>query len=270
MLRKLLVFTLTAAILTNGHALGPKRQEGADAVAASSAQEQAAYIGTQTILESFIDFDTGTYLTAKEYPKELVELYNYYPETKEFVLQYFEKKDQPVTYDLSADLTPGEIPHLLQWDMRWGYQTYYDEIMAVSGCGPMALAMVGLGLTGDTETFDPLHVAAFSAENGFYVAGSGTSWLLMGDGARMLGLTVHDVELSVEGISASIRAGRPVICSMGPGDFTETGHFIVLYDVDDSGSVAVRDPVSISRTGKRWDLASLIPQIKILWGYSAE
>ena len=41
------------------------------------------------------------------------------PETYDFVAGY------PGTYDLDADLeedyTPGEIPHLFEWDTRWGY-----------------------------------------------------------------------------------------------------------------------------------------------------
>lgn len=270
-LRKLLIYTLTAVLMTGTFVPGGRWQvSGSDgAFSASNAVSHAAALGTLGIMKCIADLDTEAYLRAKEYPEGLIELYVHHPESGDFVLQYFEKKDTHVAYDLSADVIAGQIPHLLQWDARWGYEMYYDEIMALSGCGPMALAMVGLGLTGDTEKFDPLHVAQFSAEMGYYVYGAGTSWLLFRDGAKELGLTVFDVEPTVEDIASSIREGRPVICSMGPGDFTESGHFIVLWDAADDGTVAVMDPVSISRTGRRWDLASLVPQIKMLWGYSA-
>ena len=45
----------------------------------------------------------------------------------------------------------GEIPLLIQWDKRWGYETYGDDLMALSGCGPACLSMVYVGLTGDTD-----------------------------------------------------------------------------------------------------------------------
>ena len=54
-------------------------------------------------------------------PAILRELLERNPETYDFVAGY------PGTYDLQVDLssdyTPGEIPHLFQWDTRWGY--YY-------------------------------------------------------------------------------------------------------------------------------------------------
>ena len=84
------------------------------------------------------------------------------------------------------------------------------------------------------------------------------------DGARLLGHRVHDLEPTEESIAQSIREGWPVICTMRPGDFTERGHFIVLCDIDGNGTVAIKDPVSIQRTEKRWELESFVPQIKML------
>lgn len=44
--------------------------------------------------------------------------------------------------DTIGEVAAGEIPLLLQWDERWGYSVYGDNMIAVNGCGPTAVAMV--------------------------------------------------------------------------------------------------------------------------------
>ena len=39
------------------------------------------------------------------------------------------------------------MPLLLQWDERWGYRYYGDQMMAINGCGPTCLSMVVSYLT---------------------------------------------------------------------------------------------------------------------------
>ena len=55
---------------------------------------------------------------------------------------------------------------------------------------------------------------------------------------------------------------------MGPGDFTTTGHFIVLTGIGDNGDVLVNDPNSKKNSEKSWSIEKLIPQIRNLWTYS--
>ena len=84
-------------------------------------------------------------------------------------------------------MTPGVIPHLLQWDERWGYQIYGDNLIAVNGCGPTVISMVAAGLTGD-NTVTPYKVAKFAEQNGYYEGDAGTSWALMTEGAAQFGI----------------------------------------------------------------------------------
>ena len=64
-----------------------------------------------------------------------------------------------------------------------------------------------------------------------------------------------------------LAAGRPVICSVGPGDFTETGHFVVLSALTDDGRVVVHDPNSEARSHQSWDLARVLGQCRNLWAF---
>lgn len=78
---------------------------------------------------------------ADQYPDDLLELLANNEETADFVLDYPQKKDLAPAESI-GELTGG-IPLLLQWDERWGYTVYGDNLIAINGCGPTALAMAG-------------------------------------------------------------------------------------------------------------------------------
>lgn len=201
-----------------------------------------------------------------QYPEQLIELLKNNGETVDFVFDYQEKKDAPPA-DTVGEVVQGQIPLLLQWDERWGYAFYSDDMIAVNGCGPTAIAMVAAGLTGD-NTITPYKVAQFSAENGYYAGDAGTSWTLLTDGARQFGIYGEEMGLSESEVFSALENGHPIICSMRPGDFTTTGHFIVLTGVED-GKIRVNDPNSRVRSGKLWDYSRLEYQINNLWVYTA-
>ncbi len=188
------------------------------------------------------------------------------PETADFVRNYQMKKDLPPAEDV-GEVTVGVIPHLLQWDERWGYQIYGDNMIAVNGCGPTVISMVAAGLTGD-RTVTPYKVAKFAEENGYYEGEAGTSWSLMTEGARQFGIYGEEMGLDENMIFSALENGNPIICSMRPGDFTTTGHFIVLVGTED-GKIRVNDPNSVKRSEKLWDYETLYPQINNLWVYIA-
>jgi hypothetical protein len=196
------------------------------------------------------------------YPQSLIDLLERNPETQDFVLNY------PFREDVEYRLVPPEedqgVPLLLQWDSRWGYEIYGSDMMAITGCGPTCVAMVGLYLTGDTETFDPAAVASFSQKNGYYAAGYGSSWTLISEGAVKLGLDVTEIPLVEKRIKDNLEVGNPVICAMGPGDFTTSGHYIVLIGLED-GKFRVNDPNSREKSGQLWSYEQISGQIRNLW-----
>ena len=200
------------------------------------------------------------------YPEQLIELLQNNEETADFVFDYPEKKDTAPA-DTVGEVVQGQVPLLLQWDERWGYAFYADDMIAVNGCGPTAIAMVAAGLTGD-NTVTPYKVAQFSAGNGYYAGDSGTSWSLMTEGAQQFGIYGEEMGLSEDEVFSALENGHPIICSMRPGDFTTTGHFIVLTGIED-GKIQVNDPNSRVRSEKLWDYSRLEYQINNLWVYTA-
>ena len=215
-----------------------------------------------------ITWDTGAYAViaeAGDASDTLRELLENNPETADFIKNYPSMKDNPPAEDI-GEVTKGVIPHLLQWDERWGYQIYGDNMIAVNGCGPTAISMVAAGLTGDS-CVTPYKVAKSAEEQGYYTGESGTSWSLMTDGAQQWGIRGEELGLSREEIFSALENGSPIICSMRPGDFTTTGHFIVLAGVED-GKIRVNDPNSVKRSEELWDYETLEYQINNLWAYT--
>lgn len=213
-----------------------------------------------------IDTTDTQQMTEQGYPESLTELLEKNPETEQFVMNYLKNKDKLFEIDLTDEVTKGSIPLFLQWDERWGYETYGSDFLAITGCGPTCLSMVWCGLSGDTR-WNPLEVAKMAEKEGYYVAGAGSSWDLMTEGAEQLGLVANSVIYDAEHILKELESGTPIICIMRPGDFTTSGHFIVLTGVDEDGLVTVCDPNSRINSEKSWDVEDLIPQIKNLWGY---
>lgn len=200
------------------------------------------------------------------YPDGVIELLSKNSETVNFVEDYGEKKDVPAVKKID-ELEPGKIPQLLQWDERWGYADYGTSIVAVSGCGPTCMSMVVAGLTGD-NTVTPAKVAAYGTENHFVDEENNTYWEFMRRAGQNWGVSCREGDLSEELVSEELQKGHPIICSVGPGDFTQNGHFIVLTSYKD-GKVTVNDPFSQKNSEKEWVYQDIVGQMKAMWIYSA-
>lgn len=201
-------------------------------------------------------------------PKSLVALRQRNPETADFVAAYPTEGHFDHEFDLSSDYVPGEIPHLLQWDIRWGYENYGDDMIAITGCGPTCLSMAAIGLTGNTN-YDPLTVAEFAQQNGYYYSGAGSTWTLISEGAQQFGLISQELPLDETVIRNALAQGSPIICAVGPGDFTTEGHFILITKLHDDGTVTVNDPNSKLKSRQHWSLPHIMDQIQNLWALSA-
>lgn len=202
-------------------------------------------------------------------PESVIELLDKNLETMDFVEQYAEKKDTPSADSIGEDLVAGKIPNLYQYDERWGYAPYGTSIVAVSGCGPTCMAMVAAGLTGDAS-ITPAKVAAYGTENFYVDENNDTYWAFMKEAGANWNLSCYDVQpMTEEQVKEELMQGKPIICSMSPGDFTQNGHFIVLTGYED-GKVIVNDPFSKKNSSKGWVYNDIVSQIRGMWIYSLE
>lgn len=195
-----------------------------------------------------------------EYPLSLIDLFERNPETEGFVLNY------PFRKEMTADFSRYDretVPLFLQWDPVWGYEKYGSDILAITGCGPTCLAMAGYYLTGD-EAMTPNNLAEFAQKGGYYEAGYGSSWTLISQGGVELGLSVTELPLVKKKIDNTLEAGNPVILALGPGDFTTTGHYILLAETTEEG-YRVNDPNSRVNSQRTWTYEELEGQIRNIW-----
>lgn len=174
--------------------------------------------------------------------------------------------------DGSATSTPksqwklGEVPYLYQTDGQWADAEYAGGTVAANGCGPTCLNMVYIALTGKTDR-DPASMCAFSQLDG-HVSDGDTTWTLMSEGALKLGIASEELPADASALADALEAGHPVIASVGPGDFTTQGHFIVIAGVNDDGTLDIHDPNSPENSAKSWDADRVLNQCLNLWSFS--
>ena len=203
----------------------------------------------------------------EEYPETIMTMLENNIDMLGYVSNYPEKKGH-VYSDTIGEIKKGEIPLLLQYDERWGYGIYGDDVIAIEGCAPTSLAMVISYLNND-PTITPYVVANYAYKNGYYVSGIGSNWSLMSEGSKYFGINGKEVPLVKSIIYNYLESGHPMIASMGPGDFTDKGHFIVLTKYK-NGKVKVNDPFSQKNSDKIWKYSKIKDQIKSLWVYKID
>lgn len=203
------------------------------------------------------------------YPVRLLEDVVRNPEMLDYTINYPNMINKAYTdiIDITNDaqnLTYG-MPYFIQWDSRWGYYPYSSGVIGISGCGPTCLSMVYVHLTGDT-VWNPLKMAKYSTENGYVTVGVGTSWSLMTTGAKNIGLQAEKISNNESIMISHLIQGHPLIASMGPGIFTDKGHFIVFRKYE-NGMFYVNDPFCIEHTNRAWSYSEFSKQIKSVWAY---
>ena len=202
-------------------------------------------------------------MNSTQYPKQLQELALKNEEALEFVYDYPTEHVKEHIVDLTEEASMDSVPLFVQWDKRWGYEKYSGNFFAASGCGPTTLSMVVVYLTHNRDA-SPLAVAKYSKEAGYSVDGSGSSWTLISEGCRHYGVKAKTVSLDESRMKAELDAGHPIVINVGPGDFTDTGHFMVITGYDDEG-FSINDPNSIEKSGKRWLFKNISSQIRAVW-----
>ena len=200
------------------------------------------------------------------YPEKLKEMAQKNSETIDFVYNYPQLKDEVWNIDLTEESQSDQVPLLMQWDERWGYITYNGGMMGYGGCGPTTLSMVVLYLTRDASA-TPAAVAAYAESAGYCVPGSGSTWSLIKEGCEHYGLHASEVAMVENRIRDKLDEGCPVVVNVGPGDFTDSGHYMVIVGYDDQGFI-INDPNSRTNSEKRWTFDQLNGQVRNIWAMS--
>ena len=154
-----------------------------------------------------------------------------------------------------------EIIYYRQTDERFAEKLFGEDPIGRYGCGPTAMATVVSTLT--ETTIDPVEMAEWAYENGYWAAGSGAYHTLIAGAAKAFSLDCTSCDREdEETMKEALREGKLIVVLMGKGQFTDSGHFIVLYGVTDEGKIRLADPNSLARTEQEWELDVIIQEAK--------
>lgn len=229
-------------------------------------EEKTTQLKIETVAdaEAFVqDYAQKNDINYNEYPQSLIELLAKNDETMDFVLSYPAEHNEKHNVDLSEYKKTQGVPLFMQWDKRWGYIEYGSDVAGLTACGPTCLSMCAYYFTRNND-MSPDRMIEFSKKNGYCIKGSGSSWSLISEGGKKLGLDVVEIPLVEKRMADNLNAGNLIVCIMGPGDFTNKGHFIVLTDYKDA-KFSVNDPNSYKNSEKKWSYSELKGQIRNLW-----
>lgn len=156
-------------------------------------------------------------------------------------LTYTEQINQDMSQSKFTNRMP--INLLLQTDERWKATPYGTgnpdgNTLEINGCAILSLAMVSSYL--DNQTYTPQDILNWS-NNDYFVEGEGTAWSVFSDFATVKGYQFEDLETNIAAVEEHLKQKHPVIISVNPGLFTETGHIMVLSGTN-NGKFWVNDP----------------------------
>ena len=171
----------------------------------------------------------------------------------------------PSDNEIMLDTCMGKIPYYSQTDSHWKDYLYGgSDVMSEYGCGPTAMAMIisALGNAEEGVRVSPITIADWAAANDEFCKGSGSYLSIVNDSLAAYGLQTLPVEdTSAKGINRMLQEGHILVALVGPGDFTDDGHFILITDRTPEGRVTIADPDSLENTQKTWDPAVLSSQL---------
>ena len=140
------------------------------------------------------------------------------------------------------------IPMLFQYD----YTHPVCKIQGVSksvagaGCGATAASMV-IAYINEDYGQTPYTLFYEAAARGEYW-GNGLDYDSIQGMLSRRGIDARLCGVSASAIVDALQAQRPIILIMGPGTFTNEGHYIVLRGLNEEGRVLVNDPNSLGRS----------------------
>jgi len=155
-----------------------------------------------------------------------------------------------------------DIVYYDQTDPLWAEEPYGTDKLGGYGCGPTAMSIVVSSLT--DQGMDPAQMAQHCVKNGYWAKYHGSYLSIVPGVAEDLGLECVPLppeEADADTVSQYLATGHLMVALMGPGHFTNGGHFIVLRGVTLEGGILIADPASPERSLTVWDLDLILAEL---------
>ena len=165
--------------------------------------------------------------------------------------------------------------YYMQTDARWKNTDYSapgeKTTIGRAGCGPTCAAMLIETMTG--KTFTPADACAWALKKGYKAPNHGTYYSYFVPQFQAFNIkcerlnTVNLYGNSYSAIHARafelLKQGYYIIACMGKGNWTSSGHYIVVWWED--GKVRINDPASKAENRINGDPETFRAQVKYYW-----
>lgn len=171
----------------------------------------------------------------------------------------------------------------MQTDPRWASMPYQapgeKSTIKKSGCGITCAAMVIASLVDPSVT--PETTANWSMAHGYKAYHQGTYYTYFKPQFAAYGIDCEQLnsgsiyhnagrgriykDIAVDAVAD----GYWIICCMGPGDWTKSGHFVLWYGIDGNYAL-IMDPNSRKSSRRRAPISKIIYQTKYMWKIETE
>lgn len=171
-------------------------------------------------------------------------------------------KTEDGKYILSLTSSMGTLTYYNQGDSRWVDHAYGGrDRFGKFGCGPTVLAMIVSSFS--NQDYLPSDMADWAVDNGYWASGSGTKHSFIPEGAAAFGFQAESFDnFTEQGILDELASGHILVALLGPGHFTNGGHFIIIADDWSDKKVSIADPASLKNTQKAWDIRLILDELK--------
>ena len=197
---------------------------------------------------------------------DLLKLLAKEPAARDFIQGLPSKYPQAKGEAYDEAVTAGTVPVLYQWDARWAYTEYCGRDFGATGCCPTALSMVYMAVTGKADV-TPYVMGQLATSKGYTDDSSGTYGNFVDVAARHYRLAHRELGITVADLEDYLGRGYIMIASMGPGEFSTSGHFIVITGKTADGKLIIHDPYSKIHTEKSWEPSTIVSQMKRLHAF---
>ncbi len=159
----------------------------------------------------------------------------------------------------------GPMLYYSQDDSHWK-DFQYGGIDPISGygCGPTVCSMLINSFGTETEPISPVDIATWAADNKQYAVHSGSMHTLIPKALAAYGLqatSVPEEQWTPEDISNILKGGHVLVALVGPGTFTNGGHFLILTEESTGGKIRIADSNNLNFTLEDWDPQTIIDEL---------
>lgn len=137
--------------------------------------------------------------------------------------------------------------------------SYGDDTFGQCGCGPTCTAAIVSNLAGVAVT--PEDMRNYAIETNAYIPHVGTTYNMIMTVTASYGIKATNTS-SKDAVIKALKAGKLVLVSMGPGDFTLGAHFMLYRGITEEGKILIADSYSYDLSVKEWDWDDLEAQLK--------